>query len=609
MDRNSWLSNVRSEEKHALFVLSPTALMLAGSDTARELSGRPAIGLALLATRPGGVTASQIEQYVKVAPAPLMHSARASFPDEHRKRVIRSSGNYYLDPEHCVTDARQFELEVLQAEHARERNDPREATARALDALSFCSDSGAFFDLDAEIFRSEAERLRQLQLYAWWIFARSAVAIDRTDLAEEKIRPVVRALGLESVWLCYIWARIKHLSGQEQASTGRGLLIEMRRDLDLSDDPEMTAEFLRSVAANDQSTLDLMDEVEMLSASTRGLDLHTESLTSTDLAPKRHREPIDSEPQDDDQSPETSITTKPRENETASPPIAPTPESTNRIGRPVLLALSTVVIAIAAIAGIMSLTGSDEPEVLGAQIVTTHDFEDPNWTDQWMVSAEDIDGPDDDCYLDEPQGPLRTVVIDPDHGPSLGLSPNEDERPRRSEHLIASHRLRRGLESGTYSYSASAFIDNEHRGQTQTGSELSVQMTQNGLTTVAGLQAASNPWVNRIHVWTATANGVPGWVEVGGEQPGIFGEWVTVSLRFDTAADMYVDATVDAPSMSEPLVLDLSAFALPADARGFADGAEITVEAENLWSCDKRDPEEVWTTAVTYDDIRLDFFG
>lgn len=186
------------------------------------------------------------------------------------------------------------------------------------------------------------------------------------------------------------------------------------------------------------------------------------------------------------------------------------------------------------------------------------------------------------------------------------LVANPDALPARSHHLIAGRWLPGPPVEGRYQLSADFFLPEESALVTQTGPEVSVQITSGGLTVDAAVQAAPSPYVFDLSVWSTGDGWRP--IEAGTYRP-VVGQWQQLTLTFDTRTKRYESFTIG-PVGETAVVYDLSSEVLVAvdkapdpAAEDFADGVVVTLEVENLWS--KEEDLIAASSRVFYDNVQL----
>jgi hypothetical protein len=214
-----------------------------------------------------------------------------------------------------------------------------------------------------------------------------------------------------------------------------------------------------------------------------------------------------------------------------------------------------------------------------------------------------------------------------------------------SNHVIAGHTVKpgTGFRSGSWSYKVKSFIPSSHYFTSQVGPELSIQNTRvihDGTTTttaIAGIQYVSNKWVtNKWNIWVPqqsnsnlaswvpiTINNFTGFGPVGTTlKPDVWYE-LTLAVNYTSNKYLYFDV-LELPvkgSSGKPTKptnrknkkynyskrVDLSNQHIALEYRGFAAGAVLTLEGENLYNnCHVDAPvasADCYQGIIYYDDV------
>lgn len=177
-----------------------------------------------------------------------------------------------------------------------------------------------------------------------------------------------------------------------------------------------------------------------------------------------------------------------------------------------------------------------------------------------------------------------------------------------SNHLIGNIKLSDRGRPGAWTYNIRAFVDPGSEATCQTGPEFSMQNTRQldgrYLTTIAGIQYRGNPFLegSDLHSWAVWAEDAPGhasWQVLANEQLQS-GTWYSISLEADFDANRYIGFTLRGPGVSRRV--DLRAYKIAQESRFTEQGFWLTLESENLWSCNK---PKAYSCKVYYDDVNL----
>lgn len=234
-----------------------------------------------------------------------------------------------------------------------------------------------------------------------------------------------------------------------------------------------------------------------------------------------------------------------------------------------------------------------------AKELVVADFESAESIDDgWSMTEEAVD----EDYLVDQSGSVSLARARHPRGDSLRIVANPEAVPGKSHHVSVGHWLPGDPELGIYELSFSVYLPDSSSLLTQTGPEASVQITRDGVTTIAAIQAVPNPWVREVNIWSTTDQG-PAWRSLSIDYEPVIDDWVDITMTFDLETGSYIELRLDPGSSGDVLELDLNAMPVASDNRGFADGVVVTLEAENLWS-DEVNPVSA-RSEIFYDDVTL----
>lgn len=232
-------------------------------------------------------------------------------------------------------------------------------------------------------------------------------------------------------------------------------------------------------------------------------------------------------------------------------------------------------------------------------------FEDGFETDKGWGMFEEIVDPA--CYVAGAGEVSRSRVVRQWGGFSLLVHANK-QHTSKSNHLLANKRLAKHGRGGRWAYSTSAYIHPETAYTGQVGPEFSMQNTRlvgtQFLTTIAGLQYRANPFLsppekNSIAIWVEAIPGRAQWLQVANEilQPAT---WYRFCLEADFDLNRYVQLSLCGGGLDRQF--DLSEHRIAEETRWSEEAFWLTLEAQNLWSCQY---PGVYEYKVFYDNVRL----
>lgn len=170
----------------------------------------------------------------------------------------------------------------------------------------------------------------------------------------------------------------------------------------------------------------------------------------------------------------------------------------------------------------------------------------------------------------------------------------------RNNHVLARIRVSDHGISGLYVFTVDAMIP-AIPDTGQTGPEFSVQNTRDTpegpKTFIAGIQYVGNRFIDEGRRWQIWHEGSwqPFWRYLPEK-----GRWYRFVLRVDFEQNRYVDLHVVGAEIDT--LLDLSAYRIVGEDRGFLPAVELTLEAENLDTCSRPRPT---TFRMYYDNVQL----
>jgi beta-glucanase (GH16 family) len=230
-------------------------------------------------------------------------------------------------------------------------------------------------------------------------------------------------------------------------------------------------------------------------------------------------------------------------------------------------------------------------------------------TDQGWTFFEEIVGGNRACYGSGIGSLSRSTEFAQTGLYSLKVASNQ-ARSTQSNHFfgrIKLYDMDQGL-TGRYRYRFFTYIPVDAQ-DGQTGPEFSVQNTRTvsgkNLTHIAGIQYVGNPYVHKGTGWNIWHNGI--WVPLFNQRLSK-GVWYKIELMFDFIDNRYQQLTIMGNDLSLSLDLTQSqaeapgGFLIKGEDRGFGPGVQVTLEAENLYTCDR---PAITYYPVFYDQVEL----
>ncbi len=230
-------------------------------------------------------------------------------------------------------------------------------------------------------------------------------------------------------------------------------------------------------------------------------------------------------------------------------------------------------------------------------------------TDQGWTIFEEIVGGNTTCYGSGLGAVSRSTEFSHQGANSLKVAPNQ-AHSTKSNHTFGRLKLYgqdQGV-TGHYTYRLFAYIPTDAE-DGQTGPEFSVQNTRassgKNLTYIAGIQFVGNPYVNGGAGWNIWHQGE--WAPLFNQRLSK-GQWYQIALSFDFTNNRYLGLTIQGNDLNTTLDLTKptaqapAGFQIKGEARGFDPAVEITLEAQNLYTCEHPAPTQY---QVFYDDIQL----
>lgn len=262
--------------------------------------------------------------------------------------------------------------------------------------------------------------------------------------------------------------------------------------------------------------------------------------------------------------------------------------------------------ALTCLAGTRTLHGvSHQTTADVVKAVRDGSFTDGFETDKgWGVFEEIVDPA---CYVAGTGKVSRSRVVSQRGDFSLLVHANK-QQTSKSNHVLANKRLANHGRRGRWAYSTSAYIASETAGTGQVGPEFSMQNTRfvgtQFLTTIAGVQYRANPFLsppekNSIAIWVETIPGRAQWLQVANEilQPAT---WYRFCVEADFDQNRYVQLSLRGGGIDRQI--DLSEHRIAEETRWSEEAFWLTLEAQNLWSCQS---SGVYEYKVFYDNVCL----
>lgn len=638
MDISAWQQAAEEEGEGTLLLLGVPALLRSGTRT-ELVEQRAAIVSALVSSPAEGLSGQELKGWVwghnvKVTDANVSNHVRKlraeldaqdvpivfETPKDNPARRFR-----LIRP--CDVDLVAFRRELELAAGFWSEADIRSTWEQAADAISFWAEPRALITargrslrLDEVIHEAEAMLRR-----AAWLLARTSFIQGEWRGGTETLN-WVRAVDEHSLDEALCAAHIVGLRRTAGEATAREVMARFRIGQDMADidlprlesslAAESAADAERSLAAYDQDFGLPTPEVDLRDAPEPAVLAPLEEIASVapagglSVGARRSSEasdvaaPLEAEPAADL-----------REHGSLGPPRASGHQAPAKGQNPMVWLWLLAFLALGlGIVVYFVLSTNDTPaerdknngvsasEDLDLTLLSI-DFSEPDEPSRWTV-AEQLVG---DEYLTGVTTSAAVAEVTSARGSSLQLVANPDSLEAKSHHLIVGRWVPGRPEVGQYEVSVSFFLPEASAELTQTGPEVSVQITTDGRTIEAAVQAVPNPWVLDLNIWSGGEVWRP--VEAGSYRP-VPGEWVDLTLGFDTGSMSYdfltigtADGTPSRYDLSSELLVEVDKTPDPS-AEDFADGLVVALEAENLWSSEQNPLAA--RAEVYYDDVRLE---